>query len=86
MVEYNVIACATKYNPVCVLTVVMDDGTVDLLEVKDWMKENGLPLIGIRISVETTNREILPSDIKMPLTYTESSQDETAPIETPPVG
>ena len=71
MVEYNVIASATKYNPVCVLTVVLEDGTTDFLEVKDWMKENGIPLIGTTITVDTSNRHIVPSDIKMTLTYPE---------------
>jgi len=76
MTEYNVISSATKYNPVCVLTVVLEDGTMDSFEIKGWKKENGDPLIGTSIIIETTNREIIPSDVKMTLAYPEQ----------PPVG
>jgi hypothetical protein len=69
MTEYNVIASATKMKPVCVLTVVLEDGTIDYLEIEGWMAENAQPLIGTRINVSTTNRTVVPSDIKMALKY-----------------
>jgi hypothetical protein len=74
MPDYEVIASATKYVPFCILTVKDKDGKTDYIAVKEWVKDNGLPLVGKKVHIETTNREIIPSDIQIPVEYPDEPQ------------
>ncbi len=65
MPRYKVLSSADKVISVCNLMVIDEEGRIQSIDVKQLTGEGGKLFIGKEIDVVTSNREIIPSDIRI---------------------
>ena len=65
MPRYKVLSSADKFINVCNLMVIDEEGKVQSIDVKHLTGEGGELFVDKEIDISTTNREVIPSDIKI---------------------